>query len=244
MKNYRKEGIDVGCVLHGEYYTLDYALNLEAMVKRNFSCPVRFHIWTEEARQVPRHWIKHNLTDLGVNGPRKSWWYKVQIFRNKDFNGRLFYFDLDVVITGNLDWMLSLSEERFWAVRDFRYLWKRNKWTINSSVMVFDTEKYKDIWKKFKRNHYNIMSQYKGDQDYIQVEVPNADKGWLNQDFVKSYRWQVMDGGINFMYRTYPNKGKERDHIFKNLSIIVFHGVPNPHEINDKAVIRHWRLDK
>ena len=110
--------------------------------------------------------------------------------------------------------------------------------------MVFDTDKYADLWKKFKRNHHAIITQYNGDQDYIDIEVPNDNKRWLDQNFVKSYRWEVMDGGIDFTYRTYPNKGKDRSHIFRDLSIIVFHGVPNPHEIDDKEVLRHWKLDK
>ena len=244
VKEYIKNGIDVGCVLHGEYYTLDYAKKLEAGIQRNISCPIRFHIWTEREREVPKHWHKHNLKDLGVKGPKKGWWYKTQIFRNKDFQGRLFYFDLDIVISGNLDWMLRLSKEHFWAVRDFRYLFKKNKWSINSSVMIFDTDEYSDLYKKFKRNHQTIMTQYLGDQDYIDAEVPNDKKRWFDQNFVKSYRWEVLDGGIDFVYRTYPNKGKSRDHIFKDLSIIVFHGVPNPHEIDDKQVLSHWRLDK
>ena len=111
VDDYMEDGIDCGCVLHGEYYTLDYAKKLEAGLRRNFSCPIRFHIWTEKAREVPKGWHKHSLKDLGVKGPKKGWWYKTQIFRNKDFQGRLFYFDLDIIISGNLDWMLRLSSE-------------------------------------------------------------------------------------------------------------------------------------
>ena len=244
VDDYMKNGIDCGCVLHGAYYTLDYAKKLEAGLRRNFSCPIRFHIWTEKAREVPKHWHKHFLKDLGVTGPKKSWWYKTQLFRNKDFQGRLFYFDLDIVVAGNLDWMLRLGNEQFWAVRDFRYLWKKNKWSINSSVMVFNTNEYSDLWKKFKRNHHAIMTQYNGDQDFVDAEVPESKKRWLNQSQVKSYRWEVMDGGMDFTYRSYPNRGKDRSHIFKDLSIIVFHGVPNPHEIDDQEVLRHWQLDK
>lgn len=240
VRRYKQEGIDCGCVLHGDYYTLEYAEKLEAMLKRHFSCPIRFHIWTEEAREVPKHWIKHPLYDLGVSGPKKSWWYKTQIYDAKSFKGRLFYFDLDVVIMGSLDWMLRLSDQHFWACRDFRYIWKKNRWYINSSVMVFDTLKYNYMWKKFKQNSLAIMSQYQGDQDYANAEVPEAEKRWFDQNYIKSWRWEVKDGGMDFVYRNYPNAGKPRDHIFKDLSIVVFHGVPKPHEIDDYDVIRHW----
>ena len=89
-----------------------------------------------------------------------------------------------------------------------------------------------------------IRDRYNGDQDYVDNEVPESKKRWLDQNQVKSYRWEVMDGGMDFAYRNYPRRGEDRSHIFKNLSIIVFHGIPNPHEIDDEQVLSHWRVDK
>lgn len=234
--------INCACVLHGNYYGFEYVEKLERALRHNFSVPINFHIWTEKERQVPKHMIRHDLVDLGVNGPKKAWWYKIQLFNSNDFNGQLFYFDLDLIILGNLNWMLRLSNDHFWAVRDFRYLWKRDKNSINSSVMVFNTGNYSGLWKKFKSNLAAIISQYHGDQDYINVEIPIEKQRFLDTDHIKSYRWQIKDGGMNFVTRSYPNKGKDRRGLFENTSIIVFHGTPKPHEIsNDADVTKHWK---
>ena len=45
----------------------------------------------------------------------------MQLFNNKTFKGTLYYFDLDVIIWGNLDWMLNLDPKRFWAIRNQKY---------------------------------------------------------------------------------------------------------------------------
>jgi len=241
-KQYEREGIHCGCVIHGDYYKWEYVEKLYNSLKRHFSYPIHFHVWTEGGREVPKPMIKHELRDLGVAGPKKSWWYKTQLFNAKCFKGKLFYFDLDVVITGNLDWMLGLSDDKFWAVRDFKYLWRKSRsWLFNSSIMIFNTEKYSGLWKKFKREPHAIMNMYHGDQDYVNAEVPQADKGFLNWEYIKSFRWQVMDGGIDPIYRNYPRKGKDRSKIFENLSIVVFHGEPKPHEITDDDVKKYWR---
>jgi len=110
-QHYEQNGIHCACVIHGEYYPWEYVEKLYASLQRNFSYPIHMHVWTEAARDVPKHFIKHELRDLGVKGPKKSWWYKMQLFNAKAHKGRLFYFDLDVVITSNLDWMLHLSED-------------------------------------------------------------------------------------------------------------------------------------
>ena len=239
---YEQNGIHCACVIHGEYYPWEYVEKLYSSLQRHFSYPVHLHVWTEAARDVPKHFIKHELRDLGVKGPKKSWWYKMQLFNPKAHKGRLFYFDLDVVITSNLDWMLHLSEDKFWAVRDFRYLFRKSKsWNFNSSVMVFNTETWSGLWKKFKQASDYYMRQFNGDQDFVNTEVPQNHKGFLDWNKIKSFRWQVQDGGIDFIYRTYPNKGKPRDHIFHDLSIVIFHGEPKPHEITDDDVKRHWR---
>ena len=66
-------------------------------------------------------YIRHNLEEWdGVKGPKRSWWYKVQLFNaqhwNED-NTQMLYFDLDSVIVGNLDWLWNVNRDRFWAAK-------------------------------------------------------------------------------------------------------------------------------
>jgi hypothetical protein len=73
--------IDVACVIHGTKYDWCYVERLFNMVTRHSTRPIRFHVFTESDRSVPDYMVKHVLHDWpGIAGPKKSWWYKMQMF--------------------------------------------------------------------------------------------------------------------------------------------------------------------
>jgi hypothetical protein len=232
--------VDCACVIHSDGYDWQYVEKLYNMVSRNISKPVRFHVYTEADRAVPDTMIKHVLTEWpGVAGPKQSWWYKMQLFDNTHFSGQLLYFDLDVVITGNLDWILTLSQRNFWAIHDFKRLWKHSSRTINSSVMYFDTKEYQYVWNQFQQQSLtSIMSKYKGDQDFITDTVNPRHLRYFDLDRVLSWRWQIVNDGVNkhrlLERTTIPIK------IPESASILVFHGDPKPHCVNDSVIIKYW----
>lgn len=207
------------------------------MLKRNLTPEVRLHVFTEPDRPVPPEMIKHELLDWKQAG----WWYKIQMFDPRHDLGRLLYFDLDVVITGNIDWLWQLKERYFWALKDFKYLW-RPSWTgINSSIMLWDTKRYTWIWERFLGNNIDInVRRWHGDQDYLSSVLGPKDLRYIDPERVKSYRWQVKDGGLNWKTRTYlsPNSGSVID---INTDVLIFHGKPNPHEVDDEQIRLHWR---
>ena len=87
--------IHCACLIHGDGYSWDYVDRLYNMVTRNLSRAVDFHVYTESHRDVPDHMIKHSLIEWpGVSGPKKSWWYKLQLFNAENFSGQILYFDL------------------------------------------------------------------------------------------------------------------------------------------------------
>ena len=233
--------IDCACVIHGDLYGWEYVERLYAMLCKNFSVPVRMHVFTEAYRPVPLPMIKHTLKDWpGVAGRKKAWWYKMQMFSPKQFSGRMLYFDLDVVITGSLDSLLSLRPDYFWTIRDFKYLWKPYWRGINSSVMFWNVSEFGHIWKTFKaQNITEIMRQYPGDQDFLTSIIDPGRLKFIDENWVKSWRWQVLDGGMDFKRRRYlsPGSGSNIDPATK---IVVFHGNPKPHELNDANIIRYW----
>jgi hypothetical protein len=77
----------------------------------------------------------------------------MQLFNTDHYAGPLLYFDLDVVITRNIDWIWQLDLQHFWAVRDFKYLWRPTSYNINSSIMRWDTRRYGHIYEEFVRKH-------------------------------------------------------------------------------------------
>lgn len=241
LKALKESPIDCACVIHGTAYDWIYVDKLYSMLSRNFSQPLRLHVWTEASRPVPEPYIKHSLTDWpGIAGPRKSWWYKLQMFDPTHFQGRLLYFDLDVVIMSNLDWMLELDIEYFWAIRDFRHHFRGVWWSVNSSIMIWDTGRLAYVWQDFcTHNIQAITRQHAGDQDYLNRVIDNKVRRYLDSNKVRSWRWEIKDGGMDFKRRTYrrPDAGSI---VPPDTAVMVFHGQPKPHELQDQVIVQNW----
>jgi lipopolysaccharide biosynthesis glycosyltransferase len=213
------------------------------MIAKNSTREFRLHVFTEADRPVPAHMIKHELTSWpAVHGPKKAWWYKMQMFDTVHHRGPLLYFDLDVVITGNIDWIWNLDQERFWGIRDFRYLWRPNWNGINSSVMFWNTGRMQWIWQNFQENSIDsTVRRFHGDQDFLNSLIPPSTKRFFAEERFQSWRWQVLDGGIDVKTRTYARPGSGAA-IHPNTRVIVFHGQPKPHEVTDPDIQRLWNV--
>lgn len=233
--------VDCACVFHSNGYEWNYVEHLHQNLQRNISRPLRFHVFTEESRQVPHGMIKHNLYEWdGISGPKKSWWYKMQMFNDQHIQSPVLYLDLDVMITGNLDWIWDLDTNYFWTIRDFKYLWRPNHRGLNSSLMFWDTKNFSHIWRDFsKREISQVVREFRGDQDYLTSILKDDERRFLPEGICKSYRWQIKDGGMDMRTHTYrfPESGAK---IPPDTKVVVFHGHPKPHEIEDTLVRRHW----
>jgi hypothetical protein len=241
IKNTELTEIDCACVIHGDVYDWSYVDKLYNMLDRHISAPIRLHVYTEGHRLVPAPMIKHDLADWGISGPRRSWWYKMQLFNTAHHAGPLLYFDLDTVIVNNIDWIFGLSLQHFWTVRDFKYLWRPTHQGVNSSIMWWDTRQFDYVWKNFaQKDLAYIMKQNQGDQDYITRAIDSRNLRFFNTNSVKSWRWQCVDGGYDFKQRIYktPNSGTT---ITADTSVLIFHGRPKPDQIADPAVLCHWQ---
>lgn len=237
--------VNCACVIHSNGYTWDYVENLYKMLQHNLSYPLTFHVFTEPSRVVPPHMVKHDLVEWpGIEGPRQSWWYKLQLFNKSNFAGKLLYFDLDVVLTGSLDWVVNLDPRFFWSINDFKKLF-RPDWTgINSSVMYWDTVKFNWIWQHFSScDIREIMRTHRGDQDYLNSVLNNSNRKYMPASKFKSWRWQVENGGLDWKTKTpkIPGAGAVLD---PELSGVIFHGSPKPHEVSDPTMQAMWNIDK
>jgi len=233
--------VDCACVIHGTAYDWVYVDKLYSMLNRNITRGVRLHVFTESDRTVPEPYVKHALKNWsGIGGPRKSWWYKMQMFDPDQFHGRLLYFDLDVVILENIDWMLQLDTRYFWACRDFRHHWRGAWYGINSSVMIWHTGMMAHVWQDFSsQNIHAVTKRFQGDQDYLNSIIDNKIRRYLDQERIRSWRWEIKDGGMDFKKRVYkrPDAGTI---VPPNTDVMVFHGRPKPHEIDDPVIKKNW----
>ena len=235
--------MDCACLIHSVGYDWVYVEKLHKMLQANSTREIRMHVYTEEARRVPAHMIKHSLIEWpGIGGPKKSWWYKMQLFDSRHHQGPLLYFDLDVVIARNIDWIWDQDIQYFWTVHDFRHLW-RPAWTgMNSSVMLWDTTQWNHIWEKFNTlDLRSLLRRHHGDQDYLNTVIDQEQRKYLDPSRIKSWRWQVKDGGMDMRTRTYkrPDAGSVLD---LTTCVMIFHGDPKPHQVDDPIINRFWQI--
>ena len=233
--------VDCACVIHGNKYDWCYVDRLYNMLQRHSTCAIRFHVFTEPDRSVPDHMVKHVLQDWpGIAGPKKSWWYKMQMFDPGRISGRLLYFDLDTVIVDNIDWIHTLDSRYFWSIRDFRHLWRPSWKGMNSSVMLWDTTRFAWIWKEFQKNDVKIQARlFHGDQDFLNSVLTEHDLKFMDENMIKSWRWQIKDGGMDMKTRIYrrPDAGSV---LLPGVKILIFHGSPKPHDVHDPVIEQNW----
>lgn len=233
--------IDCACLIHDKLYGWEYVDRLYNSLCRNLTPQVRMHVYTESNRSVPDHMIHHKLLEWpGIRGAKSSWWYKVQLFNPQHHSGPLLYFDLDTVIVNNLDWIWKLDNEHFWAPKDFKYLFNGKRITINSSVMWFRPEHFQNVWNDFDPEKVRSVRRWYGDQDYINEKIPVDRKHFIDPTRIRSWKWQVHDGGMNWKTRK-PNNPGTGTILDNDTAILVFHGNPKPHDVNDHVIQEHWR---
>ena len=233
--------IDCACVIHGDAYSWAYVERLYNMLSRHITPGIRLHVYTEADRPVPEPMIKHVLTEWNITKPKRGWWYKMQLFNPDHHCGPLLYFDLDTVVVDNIDWIWQQPTTYFWAIRDFKHLWRPTHTGINSSIMWWNTQHHRIVWDTFIQQELaTMMQKYHGDQDYILSMIPQNQRRFFDTTRVKSWRWQCLDGGYEFRKRRHNSPGTGTV-IPKNTSVLIFHGSPKPDDVPDSIVQQHWQ---
>jgi len=202
MKNY------VVCVNFGTKYGTEYIRNLYKMVEENCTIPYEFVCITDD----PSKWGGNTFI------PKESfegWWNKLHLYR-KDLpiKGNILYFDLDVVITNNIDKLFTFEPNRWCTLNDF--IRKRRtmipKDMYNSSVVRFKTGELSYVWEKFIENPTKNSKTPCGDQAFLHKHtIKNNPALFFPDEWIRSYRWDIKENGL----------GEET-------CAAIFHGTPNP----------------
>jgi hypothetical protein len=156
--------------------------------------------------------VETKLLRPGYSG----WWNKLQMFdpSNKPAD-RVVYFDLDTIITGNIDWLLE-DKSWFMGIEDVGSV---NSWqphlknVLQSGVMSWSFDPVSFIWSEFVMRYSDIVDTFRGDGEYLTTRINPYQRTLLQHKYpgkLKSYKYQV--------YPSRPNK---------ETSIVVFHGRPS-----------------
>lgn len=185
--------IDVWCVFWGTKYHPGYVYALKRAVGEHLEEPHRFRCLTD--RDLP------NIETVRPPHAWPGWWSKLNLFAVAD--GPSLYFDLDVIITGGLDYLLPFARERFAAPANWA---QSGHGGVQSSVMAWNGT-WRDPEKRFDPDR--DMARLWGDQEFL----------WelLGDD------WTRIPHVYSFKYHCTSNlRGDE--------AVVVFHGKPDPHE--------------
>lgn len=229
--------MNVVCVNWGTKYGLPYTQRLYNMVHRHTNYPINFYVLTDRVWEYMDSPAKPILLKPGLEG----WWNKMRLFQPGLLPpGEYLYLDLDVVIVDNID--CFFKHEGFGITRDFI---RPDNGIVpgkeyNSSVMRFESPN-EGLWKHFNRNkgkwaEYSKHCHFFGDQNVI--------SDWLNlcnykNPFPDEWCWSYKKGVERGKHAgdrsrhfgdTIPNGGK----------ICVFHGLPNPGDVDTQWVKENW----
>ena len=254
------------CLKHGNKYDASFVNILYAMCKKHSTVPFEMVCITEKSEGLDPAIKIYQCPDWGVHGERKAWWYKVFMFSPEFQNycgDEFIFFDLDVVIFGNIDKLWDFKPKEFVVINDFNRC-RINPWHVrNSSVMKFNVNCENQLWKKFNENKNNVINRMHGDQDYVTRELPHSNM-WP-RDWIMSYKWEM---GVHVRKDSFPGRhniiegrtektttmnirnGKKvwettysKPKITSETCVAVFHGRPFPDEcMEDPLVADNWRL--
>lgn len=209
--------LHICCIRAGDHFSPAYVIHLKDMVARNLEAgfPGRFVCFTDRPEELPE---TIDTSPLPVNLP--GWWSKLALFRDGLFpkGDRVLFFDLDTLIAGAID-KLASYDGPFAILRDF---YRPNG--FQSSVMAWRAGEQTEIWESFERAG-------------CPMDNPGGDQAWIERHACKGRvrLWQTLFPDMFVSYKvsggTLPDKA----------SVVVFHGLPRPHEVTDGWVPMVWR---
>lgn len=235
---YVSEKTNILCVRFGTKYGREYVERLRNMIKRHTTLPHEIVCLTDDQHPIEgvRSIVRPNQNYA------KGWWHKVHMFDpGLPLQGRILYFDLDVVIHNNIDKLISHERNHFLGILDFNRKFHATWKYLNSSVLSWNFGTQTHIWDEFKKDP-NLAMRMQGDQDWIWKTSHHILKFWP-REWIQSYKWEIRK-----REELHVINGKRQ---FRNIddnitpppecSVCVFHGNPNPAEVHDKFVVDNWR---
>ena len=207
--NAQADPATVACVKQGTKYGPEYVNRLQSMARRNSEVDLRFVCFTDNPKGLADGIEARPLPDTGFQG----WWNKVSLFSDDlaDIGEKFLYFDLDVVLTGNIDQMLRYDSD--FVIMDNDYVPG-----FNTSVFLLKTGSRPDVRANFSQA---IADEYDGDQDWVAVTAPDAEL-WPDM-------WCVP----------YRLRAVQRPPAITK--VVVFSGRPNPEDYPSEWIRTLWR---
>ncbi len=225
--------ITVLCVRFGNKYGREYVERLRNMVARHLTVPYEFACLTDDQHDIPG---VRKIYQPNANYAR-GWWHKVHMFDSAlPIRGRILY-----LIHANMDKLTRYHTTSFIGIHDFNRKFFPSWNYLNSSVLAWTHGTQGHIYDQFKQKPSEAQ-RLQGDQDWIWKLCKDRMKFWP-KEWVMSYKWEIRSREELVVAQSRRQFKTVRDDIRPppDCSIAVFHGEPNPQDVQDKFVVDNWR---
>lgn len=207
--------INIVCLKWGDKFSSDYVNHLFLGIERNTTVPFRFHCFTEDKTDILPNIECHALPDLDITG----WWYKLWLFSDDmpfDPGERIMFFDLDTIVTGNIDNILEYDCPA--GIVGLRNFYRPNRFASGLLMWLHGSQTH--VWQRFLL-----------DPQQAQKLSPDGDQEWTEQNIHGSTFWQTEFPDCIYSYKQSCSKG-----LPENASIVCYHGTPSIVESFTKTV--------
>ena len=212
----------------GSLYTADYVNRLCSAVRRHLSGDFRFVCFTDDSEGIDPFVECFEIPEIDVPSPQiKGGWRKLCLFHdNLPLSGSCLFMDLDVVITGPLDRFFEYEPDRIPIIHN----WVNRLKTINgkrpavgnSSVFRFPANQCGHIIEQYAAEKEWALSTFHPPQTYLTHCIRDRMVYWPN-DWVCSFKRHCRP--------VFPLNFIVPPRLPQSVSIVVFHGKPNPDEV-------------
>jgi hypothetical protein len=176
-----------------------------------------------------------------INLPEKyqwTFWRKIALYDPElGLQGACLYFDLDVIITGDLSPLLADwdGEPRFIKNWVGKKTAKKSRYDrVNSSVVLFPGSQCGEVYEEFRRNRDRILSDYPGDQGFT-YDCLAERASFFREGLCVSFKKHCLP--------KFPLNLILPPRIPNDASVVIFHGHPDPDEARNGyrgGKLRRW----
>lgn len=241
--------VNIITILWGDIYSEEDINILYAMINRNTSLPIVFHVFSNEKLPgLHPAIVKHPEIPMAISPEDNRFAYRKEAGLCDDNLGglqgqRVFFFDLDVLIMDNLDDLFSFPEnDNFYIIND----WNTHGDHVGQATcysFVVGTLGY--IRDTFEKNPKNIIQKYgTASQEYLSAMIIKK-HGKLNfwpEQWFKSFKYHCLPAGVlrHFIIPSLPPTGTK---------VLAFHGHPDVRDAqlgrwsspNAKKAAKGWK---